>query len=177
MKKKGVLRHDDPALEGAGAAAAPAGTPPLSATAQVQTDLLATASDLYRRIEADPGALSDDDAYWTSLPAHLRTFIRNALPLELGDGGKDVKHQTPGGGGGIDLLCQRAEACARDADTIDDGQQVLERAAEAVVLGDDDHVPRPQLVEQPLELNPVAAAPGDLLGEDPSAPAASRAVS
>ena len=96
MKKKGVLRHDDPSLEGAGAAPAPAGTPPLSATAQVQTDLLATASDLYRRIEADPGALSDDDAYWTSLPAHLRTFIRNALPLgQLPD--SDGGATTPGG--------------------------------------------------------------------------------
>lgn len=52
-----------------------------SATAQAQADLLATASDLYRRIEADPQGIPDDDAYWTSLPAHLRTFIRNALPL------------------------------------------------------------------------------------------------
>ena len=55
--------------------------PSLAATAQVQADLLATASDLYRRIEADPAGLPDDEAYWTSLPAHLRTFIRNALPL------------------------------------------------------------------------------------------------
>ncbi|CAO1615978.1 unnamed protein product [Parajaminaea phylloscopi] len=52
-----------------------------SAQAQAQADLLATASDLYRRIEADPQGIPDDDAYWTSLPAHLRTFIRNALPL------------------------------------------------------------------------------------------------
>ena len=55
--------------------------PSLAATAQVQADLLATASDLYRRIEADPHGLRDDEAYWKSLPAHLRTFIRNALPL------------------------------------------------------------------------------------------------
>lgn len=52
-----------------------------NAQAQAQADLLATASDLYRRIEADPQGIPDDDAYWTSLPAHLRTFIRNALPL------------------------------------------------------------------------------------------------
>ncbi|WFD43658.1 Stress response protein nst1 [Malassezia psittaci] len=52
-----------------------------NAAAQVQADVLATASDLYRRIEADPVGLPDDEAYWTSLPAHLRTFIRNALPL------------------------------------------------------------------------------------------------
>ena len=34
----------------------------LAATAQVQADLLATASDLYRRIEADPHGLRDDEA-------------------------------------------------------------------------------------------------------------------
>lgn len=46
------------------------------------TDLLATASSLYARMSADhPGSLPDDDAYWSSLPAHLRQFIRNALPL------------------------------------------------------------------------------------------------
>lgn len=63
-----------------------------TATAQAQADLLATASDLYRRIEADPGGIPDDDAYWTSLPAHLRTFIRNALPLG--------QFPTTGAGGG-----------------------------------------------------------------------------
>lgn len=52
-----------------------------SVQTQAQADLLATASDLYRRIERDPHGIPDDDAYWTSLPAHLRTFIRNALPL------------------------------------------------------------------------------------------------
>ena len=44
--------------------------------------MLATASSLYARMSADhPGSLPDDDAYWSSLPAHLRQFIRNALPL------------------------------------------------------------------------------------------------
>jgi hypothetical protein len=42
-------------------------------------DLLNTANELYRRME-DPG-FGNDDAYWTSLPVHLRNFIRNALPL------------------------------------------------------------------------------------------------
>jgi hypothetical protein len=42
-------------------------------------DLLNTANELYRRME-DPG-FAQDDAYWTSLPIHLRNFIRNALPL------------------------------------------------------------------------------------------------
>ncbi|SPO30240.1 uncharacterized protein UTRI_05704 [Ustilago trichophora] len=53
----------------------------LAARAQAQAQLLAAASELYRRIEGDAQGIPDDDAYWTSLPAHLRTFIRNALPL------------------------------------------------------------------------------------------------
>ncbi|SPO27058.1 uncharacterized protein UTRI_110689 [Ustilago trichophora] len=53
----------------------------LAARAQAQAQLLAAASELYRRIEGDAQEIPDDDAYWTSLPAHLRTFIRNALPL------------------------------------------------------------------------------------------------
>lgn len=77
-KRKGV-RGNDGLLDDV--------APSLAATAQVQADLLATASDLYRRIEADPHGLPEDEAYWTSLPAHLRTFIRNALPLgQLGAG-------------------------------------------------------------------------------------------
>uniref|UniRef100_V5E6S9 Stress response protein NST1 n=2 Tax=Kalmanozyma brasiliensis (strain GHG001) TaxID=1365824 RepID=V5E6S9_KALBG len=53
----------------------------LAARARAQAQLLAAASELYRRIEGDAQGIPDDDAYWTSLPAHLRTFIRNALPL------------------------------------------------------------------------------------------------
>lgn len=72
------------------------------------SDLLSTASDLYRQIEAaaasalsthpsfaasfpPPPSSSNgqsgaatDEAYWTSLPQHLRQFIRSALPLAAG---------------------------------------------------------------------------------------------
>ena len=68
------------------------------------SDLLSTASDLYRQIEAaaasalsthpsfaasfpppPPGTgAATDEAYWTSLPQHLRQFIRSALPLAAG---------------------------------------------------------------------------------------------
>lgn len=54
----------------------PSPLPSLNLTHQ---DLLNTANELYRRME-DPG-FAQDDAYWTSLPIHLRNFIRNALPL------------------------------------------------------------------------------------------------
>lgn len=66
------------------------------------SDLLSTASDLYRQIEAaaasalsthpsfaasfppPPTGTATDEAYWTSLPQHLRQFIRSALPLAAG---------------------------------------------------------------------------------------------
>ncbi|PWN87077.1 hypothetical protein FA10DRAFT_193809 [Acaromyces ingoldii] len=84
-KKKGKAKKTDDGLESLpplhphGYGQSPSG--PFTATAQAQADLLSTASELYRRMEADPQGIPDDDAYWTSLPAHLRTFIRNALPL------------------------------------------------------------------------------------------------
>lgn len=49
----------------------------LNATAAAQAELLATANDLYRRMDADPqGGIADDDEYWASLPAHIRNFVR-----------------------------------------------------------------------------------------------------
>lgn len=54
----------------------PAGFPLPDFTPQ---ELVTTANELYRRME-DPNFKSDD-AYWSSLPTHLRNFIKNALPL------------------------------------------------------------------------------------------------
>jgi len=42
-------------------------------------DLIHTANELYRRM-ADP-EFGNDDAYWSSLPSHLRQFIRDAVPF------------------------------------------------------------------------------------------------
>lgn len=46
-------------------------------------DLIQTANELYRRM-ADP-KFASDDAYWSSLPAHIRNFIREAVPFSPGD--------------------------------------------------------------------------------------------
>ena len=85
-----------------------AGSHPASAaTTQLHHEMLGTASALYSQIEsAAAAALSghfhnhpttsatniggvgamgeEDDAYWLSLPSHLRSFIRSALPLAAG---------------------------------------------------------------------------------------------
>jgi len=42
-------------------------------------DLIQTANELYRRM-ADPN-FGSEDAYWSSLPPHLRQFIREAVPF------------------------------------------------------------------------------------------------
>ncbi|EIW68662.1 hypothetical protein TREMEDRAFT_74127 [Tremella mesenterica DSM 1558] len=43
-------------------------------------DLVQAANELYRRM-ADP-EFGNDDAYWSSLPPHIRQFVRDAVPLQ-----------------------------------------------------------------------------------------------
>jgi hypothetical protein len=40
-----------------------------------QTDLLETANDLYKTIDAQ-GGIVDDEEYWLSFPPHIRSFVR-----------------------------------------------------------------------------------------------------
>ncbi|KAF8591733.1 hypothetical protein K439DRAFT_787367 [Ramaria rubella] len=46
----------------------------LNATAAAQAELLATANDLYRRMDTD--SMPDDDDYWASLPSHIKNFVK-----------------------------------------------------------------------------------------------------
>jgi hypothetical protein len=124
--KKGKQQDDDddedlPALEDCDQALAPTSTAAHAHSSP--SDLLSTASDLYRQIEAAaasalsthpsfaasfpppppgtglPGAAATDEAYWTSLPQHLRQFIRSALPLAAGLTAPPLT--GPGAGGNI----------------------------------------------------------------------------
>lgn len=45
-----------------------------------QTDLLETANDLYRSIDAR-GGLADDEEYWQSFPPHIRNFVSDQTVL------------------------------------------------------------------------------------------------
>ncbi|KZO97676.1 hypothetical protein CALVIDRAFT_78901 [Calocera viscosa TUFC12733] len=52
-------------------------------------ELLMTANDLYARLESDP-SFAEEDAYWSSLPLHLQTYVRNILPFSTASkGGKN----------------------------------------------------------------------------------------
>lgn len=46
----------------------------LNATAAAQAELLATANDLYRRMDSD--AIADDEDYWAALPTHIKNFVK-----------------------------------------------------------------------------------------------------
>jgi hypothetical protein len=48
------------------------------ATAAAQAELLATANELYQRMDAGGGWLRPDGAYWAAPPAHIRNFVRTA---------------------------------------------------------------------------------------------------
>ena len=67
------------------------------ATAAAQAELLATANELYQRMDASGGGLRPDGAYWAALPAHIRNFVRNASlspPLRAAGGNERAKAQA-----------------------------------------------------------------------------------
>ena len=78
-----------------------------------------------------------------------------------------MEHQPTGGRRGVDVLSQRPEACALRLDRVHDVEKVTQRAGEAVILGDSDHVALAQLIEQAVQLGPAARGAGDLVGENP----------
>jgi Salt tolerance down-regulator len=67
------------------------------AAAAAQAELLATANELYQRMDAGGGGLRPDGAYWAALPAHIRNFVRTASlspPLRTAGGNERAKAQA-----------------------------------------------------------------------------------
>jgi hypothetical protein len=67
------------------------------AAAAAQAELLATANELYQRMDAGGGGLRPDGAYWAALPAHIRNFVRTASlspPLRAAGGNERAKAQA-----------------------------------------------------------------------------------
>lgn len=64
-------------------------------TAAAQAELIAAADDLCRRMDADPqGGIADDDVYWASLPAHIRSFVCNTYSQTTSPGNERAKAQA-----------------------------------------------------------------------------------
>jgi hypothetical protein len=70
----------------------------------------------------------------------------------------------PGRRGGVDVLSKRAEPRALRLDGVHDVETIAQRAGEAVVPGDGNHVALTQLIE----LGPAARRAGDLISEVPA---------
>ncbi|KAK8846638.1 hypothetical protein IAR55_005725 [Kwoniella newhampshirensis] len=78
-------------------------------------DLISAANELYKRM-ADPD-FGADDAYWSSLPPHIRQFIRDAVPFT-----GTISQNTPGNTSSQRTMYQMA-------------QQIVQAASQGMGLG------------------------------------------
>ncbi|KIR54499.1 stress response protein NST1 [Cryptococcus gattii Ru294] len=78
-------------------------------------DLISAANELYKRM-ADP-EFGSDDAYWSSLPPHIRQFIRDAVPFT-----GSISQSTPGTTSSQRTMYQMA-------------QQIVQAASQGMGLG------------------------------------------
>ena len=67
-----------------------------------------------------------------------------------------MEDETTGRGRCVDVFGQGAEACAAFLDHFDDVEKIAQGSGQAVILGDDDHIPIAELVEKAIELRPFA---------------------
>jgi hypothetical protein len=84
--------------------------------------------------------------------------------LELGDAGKDGEHHSPGRAGRVGPgLAEQAQPGAGLAQPLGDLEQVAGRAGQAVEAVDHDDIALAYLLEQAVQLRPVAPCSRDLL--------------
>ena len=125
-------------------------------------DLLNTANELYRRME-DPG-FAQDDAYWTSLPIHLRTFIRNALPLagnvSAGSGVLPGGVHAAGGQRAMYALAQQIVSAANTG--MGAGQSSSSSPSMMIMPPPQQQQPQPTQ-QQPMSLDDLATMPPEAM--------------
>jgi len=85
-------------------------------------------------------------------------------PFELGDAGEHGQHHAARGRRRVrPRLGQAAQPGIRVPQPLGDVEQVACRAGQPIEAGDHDHILRAHVVEQPVQLRPVAPRPGHLL--------------
>jgi hypothetical protein len=65
-----------------------------------------------------------------------------------------MEDESSGRRGGVDVFRERPETAAALLDGLDDVEKIAQGPRQAVVLGDDNHIPRAHLVEEPIKLGP-----------------------
>jgi hypothetical protein len=78
-----------------------------------------------------------------------------------------MEDEPTAGSGGVECFVQGLEPDAAAAQFADDGDQVLQAAAETPQLKNDDGVPAPQVVQALGQLRAVGVLAAELLLEDP----------
>jgi len=81
--------------------------------------------------------------------------------LELGEGTQHLHHHAARCRCAINVFSERAEAGARLFDLVEDEQQVLERARQAIEFPDGEDIAGPKPVEQAVQFGAVPAPAGD----------------
>lgn len=92
------------------------------------------------------------------------------VAFEFGDAGEDMEDELSAGCGGVDAFGEAGELDLEFVQAVDQVDEVLDAAAEAVEFPDDDLVAGAQLVDHALELGAVRGGSGGVLLVDPFAP-------
>jgi hypothetical protein len=95
--------------------------------------------------------------------------LADHLALEFGEGAEHLHQHSTGGAGSIDRFRKRPEFRAGGADAFENGQEVFERAGQAVELPDDERVARAELVEHLVQLGTLPSSAGRGFFEQPGA--------
>lgn len=97
--------------------------------------------------------------------------FHDELPDEFGQGGEDVEDQASTRGGGVELFVQGPEPDLAATQVGDDGDQVLQGAAESGQLGDYEGVALEQMIESLGQSGTVGVLAGELVLVDARASA------
>ncbi len=87
--------------------------------------------------------------------------------FEIGDGSKDLEEHSPDGGGGVDTLVQHDEVDPVELHLSGQLDQVLQRSAEPVKLGDDELVAVPCSAQSVVQPGPAGQFAAGLVDEHP----------
>jgi hypothetical protein len=92
--------------------------------------------------------------------ARLGSFAHHGA-LELGESAEHLHHHAAGSRGAVYVFGERAESGAGLFDLVEDEQQVLERARQAIEFPDGEDIAGLEPVKQAMEFRPIPAATRD----------------
>src|SRR5208283_3218451 len=139
-----------------------------SASTSPRWALIATAADLADRVRvagAEAGIAADSAALARGPKAGLGAF-GDQRPFELRDGAQDLQREHALRRGGVDRIAKAAEVRAEHFQLLDDGQQVADRAREAVQPDHDQGLAWANVAQKASQHRSFAVGAGGVLFQD-----------